>query len=334
MPSPAPSFRDDSGIRLDYFGNRAISVMGDSITHGANAPDIPTQSYIGLLKKTINKQYSSDNYGFVSLEFVMGNAHGTYRELHKITHDYGFNVVRSGKYLNCYAMLSANAGSQLQIQVLRPFKEAYVYYDAGPDFGTFTVSVSGNIVLTVDCDAEVQTTRRTDAIDISAHTDAAITVDVISNGQRVVITGMAYYNDSERIVVNNYASNGSKLIDYANAVIDIACQADTLIFSLGYNDSHSGIRKDSFTKKIDAVIEYVNTYGTTLYVVDCIWDQSPDTFFKQELVRLAEACNGVYIDPVAVYGDEMLRHIPDGAHPNVAGNLLIATLLIEAMGLG
>ena len=39
----------------DAYGGKSINILGDSISHGANAPNIPDHSYVGLLKKAVAK---------------------------------------------------------------------------------------------------------------------------------------------------------------------------------------------------------------------------------------------------------------------------------------
>ncbi len=66
----------------DPFGNHSIAVLGDSISHGANAPKIYEQSYVALVKQSLWEQAGYENYGFASIENTMWNSTGTYKEVH------------------------------------------------------------------------------------------------------------------------------------------------------------------------------------------------------------------------------------------------------------
>ena len=68
----------------DAYGGKSINILGDSISHGANAPNIPDHSYVGLLKKAVAKKFGVYNYGFTSLLCTFDNPDGTYQELHTI----------------------------------------------------------------------------------------------------------------------------------------------------------------------------------------------------------------------------------------------------------
>ncbi len=313
-------------------GGETISVFGDSITQGANCPDIPNESYIGIVRKELNARYASGNYGFVSMHSKMSNTSGVYQEIHQVSAN-GFNSTSNGKYINAMAYVGSTQGSTIDIEVYERFNEAYVYYYACDGYGAFDVLVNGEVVMSVDCsEGTTEALMVSDPVDISAYDNAEIQIKITRAGQ-VVITGMAYYDDPADFVINNYALDGLRLTQLSDEVIDQICDADTVIFALGFNDSYND-DADVFSQKINKVIEAVKKYGCKLYVNDFVWTGDAATnHYKLELQRLAEECSGTYIDYVGEIGQEMLDAMGDWAHPSVEGHRLIAELLLSKIEL-
>lgn len=308
----------------------SINVIGDSISHGANCPDIPNQSYVSLIKNRIAEKTGVYNYGFVSLADMLYNNLGTYQEIHKIE-NVGFDAARDSNYINVYRLTASDSTAYLNISVLHKFSEAYLYYHRGEECGTFDILVGGETVAQVNCGDGIGMAVY-GPIDISGSDSAVITVRVTSDGKPVNLAGMAYYNDTKNIAVNNYSMNGSSLIEYSDGVLDKIFNAHTVIFSLGHNDSYydSPTIEIDFTAKINTVIGLVKKYGTRLYVNDFCWFSDPKTnHFKLELKRLARECGAVYTDYASEIPDFTENCLSDWAHPNVEGHSAIAELLLS-----
>ena len=312
--------------KTDDFGDRAVAVFGDSITHGANCPDIPGQSYIGLLKQRLEQKGVLRNYGFVSMEWSMRNACGRYDELHQVRQgiEQSWREERQPDNLGSYGLVSDRAGLTLEIALSRPYQYAYVYYTATPDGGVFTVRGGGRPA-TVNTRSRQVEQLRAGPFCVA---DQKLTIESADN-RTVTITGMGYYNDLNGPVVNNYANNGLRLVGLGDDLIGRMARADTVIFSLGYNDSHFPTRKFEFVRKIDLLIAAVRQYGAKLYVNDFCWALPEGNHFRHHLRRLAEKTNGVFIAQT----DQAGRLDPIGAHPDAEGHRRIAEALIRAMGL-
>lgn len=95
---------------------RGVNIIGDSISHGANAPKIPEQSYVGLFKKAADAEWQGGNYGFVSLLAAIDNASGVYKEIHTISRSGSWQTLQTGDFLGAYAMRSAKQGDTLYIK--------------------------------------------------------------------------------------------------------------------------------------------------------------------------------------------------------------------------
>ncbi|MDD6160537.1 MAG: SGNH/GDSL hydrolase family protein, partial [Oscillospiraceae bacterium] len=60
----------------DLYGDRSISIIGDSITQGRIAPLHYDQSWVALFKKALSKKYGTHNMGYVSLLDRVGMEEG------------------------------------------------------------------------------------------------------------------------------------------------------------------------------------------------------------------------------------------------------------------
>lgn len=318
----------------DPYGNRSINVFGDSITHGANSIDIPNFSYIGLFKKAITAETGSTNYGFTSIEGTMWNAAGTHKEIHQVVFDTKiWKERRSGMNLGTYTIYSKVAGAVVDISVRRAFKKFCIYYATGGTSGVFEVVSGGKTIATVNGYAETPGFARTEYINYDDVVANKFSIRVGAEGKTVSITGVGYYDDINDVVVNNYSNNGLMLQTMSESVISFMCKADTVIFALGYNDSHFSGSPEEFTKKINIVIKGIKESKAKLIVNDLCWNLPNDNYYRTELKRLSDECGGIYIDYAAVYGDTILSEIKDTAHPTATGHKLIADELMKRLNL-
>ncbi|MCL2546017.1 MAG: SGNH/GDSL hydrolase family protein [Oscillospiraceae bacterium] len=314
----------------DHFNNRAIAVFGDSITHGANCPDIPAQSYIGVVKRKLMQNYGLKNYGYASMESSMWNSGGRYDELHQITQNTPWQELRDGKLLGTFALQSQQKGDSLTIALREPYAYAYVY--AAPGSGDFSVSNGGKTPVTAVTPSfakEGKKGLRSEPIKLGG---SAITITALTD-EPVTLCGMGYYNDLDGHVLNNYANNGLRLVGISDEILEIMAKVDTAIFSLGYNDSHFPTDTAEFTRKIDLLIAAFNRHGTKLYVNDLCWNLPESDHFRSEIKRLAQSVShAVRVPQVTEIAErELLDGV--GAHPNVEGHGLQAAALIAAMEL-
>ena len=319
-PSKTPS----SGCRLnisqrDVFGNRSVSVLGDSITHGAGVDNVMEEGYINLLKK----EAGCRNYGFASLE-----TNGS-KDIHTVHCSAAWSWERIGFNLGNYTRKASEKGAVILVSPAQAYSYFCVYYVTGKDNGVFTVSVDDTVVATVDT-AGTADTLRTDYIPYSGKGN--IKIQVASSGKLVALTGIGYYQNIAEPVINNYANNSTRLVDIDNRVLEVACSSEAVVVALGYNDAHFTPMPLMFRGKIDFIIEKIKSHKGRVIVMDNIWDMEEDNFFRQELKRLAEELGGAYIACMDIYGNRLKAELEksDGVHPNAAGNRLLAEQLLKA----
>lgn len=210
----------------DPFGNRSIAVLGDSISHGANAPEIYNDSYLALVKQSLWEEVGYENYGFASIENTMWNNSGTYREVHHTSWGSEWTEQRIDDNLGRFNLSASKKGSKLDFTVEKDYEYFTVYYEVNEDGGTFDV-ITDEGTVTVDTSKGL-----TDKIGRSEYiafpASRSFTIEVSSEGKKVAINGVGYYNNTDGVVINNYASNGSKLIDVSDNILDFACQSGVL----------------------------------------------------------------------------------------------------------
>ncbi len=307
---------------------KVISVLGDSISHGANTPDIPNQSYIGIIKHKIAEKTGVYNYGFTSLEYMIFNDNGQYWEVHTLK-NHGFCAFKDGRCINAYKLMAYEKGSYVDITVKDSFREAYIYYQSDKNYGVFEVYAGGRLVMTVDSGGESYKMKTAGPIDISGFDSADIKIKVISENMPVLLSGMAYYNDRSATELNNYGLSGLCLCELSDNVIDTICNADIVFFSIGHNDSYFA-DGEAFTAKINTAAESIKKHGAQVYVNDFCWFSDPDkNHFKLELKRLAGETGGVYTDYAAELPGFLESGLSDWAHPTPQGHARIAELLLS-----
>ena len=330
----------------DAYGGKSINILGDSISHGANAPNIPDHSYVGLLKKAVAKKFGVYNYGFTSLLCTFDNPDGTYQELHTIDlaageWGHGGGEGAAGHLgFELYRSLSGQAKMTVTVDrnatdAGRHVKGLYVYYEAGPAQGSFRVEAAGRTLATVDCRRDkTDTCARSPYIPLPANLPAKAEICVVSSGAApVVITGFGYAEEPNGVTVQNYSRSGLQLVEVGNDVIQSVCRANVVVLALGFNDA--GIQADhaAFRNKINRIIRSCEASGAKLVVVDTLWTfQAEKEFYRAELKRAADELGGLYISFTDL-AEQNPGMIQDGAHPSVAGHRLVARRICEKLGL-
>ncbi|MBQ3094058.1 MAG: hypothetical protein IJC52_02705 [Clostridia bacterium] len=247
-----------------------------------------------------------------------------------------------------------------------------VYYHTAPNNGQFVVAnnadgmgydrieVGASAAKVYDCENTVEQTKRTGFFKVSDFPNG-ISINIISgDNSPVTITGLGFYNDisGNQVTFNKYTRGGAMLSSLSDTVLSQAASSGTLIMGLGYNDffwGHAhGYTKERFTSRIDHLIKECNKNGTLVVVNDYLWSnyktlaayQGFDAatkasidekcvFFRQELKRLANETNGIYVNQEAYWGADLIAQADanDGVHPLNAGHAMMAETLLKAMGL-
>ncbi len=348
----------------DVFGEHSITILGDSMPHGAATEDIVKYSWPNLIKAVINDKTGDNNHGFVSVEGTLWSKPLSHN-MHAFPEtDEGFKnrgaagdgwtEYRTAELLGTKGLGSSKKGAKLTFSPQETFNYFCVYYQAGPAYGTFDVcDTDGNVLLSVDAAAQEDGYARTAMIDMTQLPADNKIVLCATSDKEIIFTGIGYYDTPDGVVVSNYSNGGLQLAGTGKSAngdvtgldkqfLALAATSGTLIFSLGYNDAYFNSDMELFAEKIDYLIEQVNENGTKVIVNDCVWSEDDKMFHvrhprvkqvKEELKRLAEETDGVYVDQQAVNGDALIATCADGVHPDADGHAMMAAALLEAMGL-
>ena len=281
----------------------------------------------------------------------------------------------SGTRLTSVAMMSwtpwATITYKLREQYVNSYKYFCVYYHTQPGNGSFALANgSGGEVPYADgtksgyiqTNNTVEETLRTKFFKLSdcpKDKDGIPQIIICHNGDTlpVVITGIGYYKELPKannadgyVTFNNFTRGGMRFCYLSDTVLRQAASADTLVFSLGYNDAHYGNMPDEsfskayFTERIDFMIDLCNQNGTNVIVNNTTWPdmktepaKSNIEFVHSELRRLARETKGIYVEQIKIHGDALWEQIwapnGDGVHPSSNGQKMMAKTLVEALGL-
>ncbi len=321
----------------DCWGDRSISLLGDSISFGVGASDpIPENSYVGLVKKAIkNANGGNLNYGFTSSYPTSWQANNradevhmwpTYRSQTDGAYDWVCDGDENGNRLVSVAQTAkkhwATISYTLREEYASEFEYFCVYYHTAPNNGQFIVSnvvdgigydqtaTDGTVIY--DCENTVEETKRTAFYKLSDFTSGNISIVVHSNDNTPVsITGIGYYKDisEDAITFNSYTRGGISLVNMSDKVLDQAASSETMILALGLNDAifnTDRVNNGEFKNRIDYLINAVNKNGTQLIVNDYCWDNPQfytDRNYSQESINL--------INETRLYVKSELRRLAD-----------------------
>lgn len=329
-------------IKKNFYNEDAINNIGDSISHGANAPDIPNDSYIGILRKMINAEFNNNSYGFTSMMYQMTNTAGTYTEIHEISmgnyQDWTYETTYDRLMFASYATTVNN--SPLSFSVKKPFKYIRVYYEQNADGGEFEVLVNNVLVSTVNYTGTTKFAA-TAFIPITVTGAFTIILRKKSGIGKITFNGMGYYEKNDSVTLQNFARSGTRLSLIPNNVLDVICNAGVVIFSLGHNDNgDSTVTLDMFKQKIAYCKSIFQANNTLVVVNDLIYDSLATNGFKQELKKLSDDLGGLYINVMedvwkTVRADVVTKgYTSDSSHPTPLGHQLIAEYDAKKLQLG
>ncbi len=330
---------------MSIYGEKSINIIGDSISHGMQSGKIYNNSWTNLFKNSFNKQFSTNNFGYVSM--LDSSGYGD-TELHKVEAVNGsWSITRHVVYTPGYCLYSSNdkVGSTLSIKLDRKadgydrhINGFYIYFTQGSSYGGFEVAVNGNTVHTELTSSELDYTARTKYIavpdDLPSQIDITITK---TDGKQLNICGIAYAESDGGVMINNYSLSGMTLCEIQDELLDRMCQSNYVILALGYNDAGSSQDLDVFASKLNVVSSACKKYGSTLIVLDFLWPKGSlttwATNYKMNLFACAQSANGYYVDFTDMYKINAEYLLADAAHPTANGCRLIARKICYFFGI-
>lgn len=318
---------------------KSLSVIGDSISQGANAYDITNNSWTGILRKFTQNEYESDSHGFVNAYDKTGSGALLAQDFHLITSKVGFDFIADGEYIGAHRLESNVAGSTITYQINKLMKNVRVYYAQQSSGGDIKVTVNGVDKLTFSANGVEGKFKRTAAIDISAELlPINITITHV-NGAKAILTGMGYYDNVDDVMFNNFGRSGLRLVQVSDDAMNKMCETKLSFFALGHNDDGVSASITDFNSKLAVATAAYNSKNAVVIVLDFIWKTSANQY-KQALQNFANGLNnGFYVNCVtdvfnATSSSDMLTkgYLSDSSHPTPLGHKLIAEYIAKILG--
>ena len=321
------------------FGSKkGISVLGDSITHGAFALNSFNHSWGRLFQKMANVELQSKSYGVINF-LSLGSGATTTTDIHSVNFTGSWSASTNGlKTLIGSALSNSAVNNEIQITIPSFQSNANLNYIQSPTGGTFELYINGVLY---------STTNTSGTLDPYAFVGFPVT----DNGKgycfiqiRVIvgtceISTIQYYKGTTPLV-NLFATSGRKLREVTDSTIEVVCaNSSTLVMALGHNDTYT----TDLVSRIDKLILECNNNNIMLVIPDFRWNLGTTDTVRQELVRLHQNVpNSIYIpfpelfknngDTVdGTYTVTTLDLFTDASHPNQTGHKLIAETIAKSM---
>lgn len=371
-----------SNLHLINDWGQGIVNIGDSISHGAYSGNAYSKHWTYALARAIKAQFGCDAIGEFPMESLYNvQSEYTTDQLASVVFSSGWGGTSSnpspynypvGRFgtacsdsVNGKTYYSETSGATIQLTVPSIAKVMTLKYTQMPSGGSFTVHVNGVLKLTVATAGSLLNNVNTNNIplDDNGKGECVVLITKIDSNPTEI---NALYNLKSDVVSNtqlnkvvqfhNYAQSGRQLSAMSENAIIRVCDSACLIVSLGYNDWADGAMdvEDStgnalfatFKQRIDWLIQYANVFKSLVVVQDFIWYAPKTSRTRQQLMRLAQHTNGIYIGyPDNFCSDGTTQNtsgaplpntrklFADNAHPNALGNEMIFTTLAAALDL-
>lgn len=307
----------------------ACNIIGDSISHGANAPNMFDDSWTAILRKALQIDFNTKNHGFMNLMSPISGSVGTFTDLiYFPSANALWTKVNTTDTLGFFKITSstANQGHKGFFQKTNKFfKKLGIGVIKNASGGTVDLKINGTVITTLNLNkaTEAQEIVYVDVSSIAIFAD----LEFVNKTGTNTITGLYFMDDTNNFVVNNYSRSGARIEDLSDSLIDKLFDAKVVFFCLGHNYSADTIVNERLAKCVEAY----NKYKPILYVVDLVWDKSR-LITETQLKNFATQCNSPYIkiidkvDNVQTLIDS--GFISDVSHPTVEGHRLIAEKIL------
>jgi len=306
--------------------------VGDSISQGANSDYSDNNSWAGAIRKAIQTEYNSSNYGFVNF-YGMGTTVDitTSWTTHNVT---GWNFATSGSSNdNALGFISlktsvvgANTQTSFREQNTKKFNKVMLEVAKNNTAGILEVRINGNLMSTIDCNTTSPTTGIITIDTSSVGFLNTIQVRNVSGSNELL--NIWYVDDLDKVVFNNYANSGEKLTGLTDTRINGIFDCSVLFFSLGFNTVTDAEMDTIFAKCVTAY----NTYKPLMFVNDFCWNTGRSNV-SAKLKKFAKDTDSVYIqviNPVSNVSDLINSgFLSDIAHPTNAGHEVITNKILN-----
>ncbi|WP_332238871.1 hypothetical protein [Sporolactobacillus sp. KGMB 08714] len=320
-----------------------ISMVLDSIGHGAGSSVAYEYSWAGILRKFFQIEFNTTNHGYVNLSLPEATQGVFDADVIEATPT-GSWIEHNpdGSYIGGFAYESSAAGDKLSIFVKKSSLILRLFYEVAADGGQVDIQLNGTTVKTIDTtQGTVAKYNMSDDIDVSQYGDYYILDIIKKDTGRTAFSGIQLVNDPNSMIMDNYGKSGLALADCVDDTLKKELDADIAFFGLGFNDCYGRKNISGFTSKIDMLIPYLTQVDAQLIILDFLWWQDPTDPYRQQLKRLADGVPGAIYIPfpdIVKFSDQQtainMGFLQDNAHPTPKGHQMIAEYIANILGIG
>lgn len=318
--------------KQDKFGFYSIDVIGDSIAEGYDTDDHAKHSFHSYLRNSLCSVYDSTNIGFVNL-----TNRPYYHNIEKVgnwTTNQDYESIGNQSYT------SSEAGAELKLWVINNQKFFKICYEQGEGFGSFEVynHENGQKLGTVNCNGSSVKNKATQEFYFDPEYGSQL-VRIKVVGGKVKINGVWYYDDSSKLMVNNYSRSGMTLGECSNTLIDDIGTGNLTFMSLNHNDSDVSL----FKKNLDLLSDKISNQKGYLFMLDFMWGQNTNSVKETMRAKYKELQNSLmgctYVDIGKIYNYDVTMMMNEGffvddySHPSKKGMQLIARIICSHLGI-
>lgn len=330
--------KSKSKDRLRNFikSKKEIVISGDSIGLGEYAMNFPNDSWAGIIRKAMQQEYKTRNYGFVTLEDVSADGFVQY---HSIVRQ-GFATEHfDASYYGSMYLTDTTLGNFINLAYIgKSFK---VVYEGLTNGGTFDVKVDNVTIGTLDTSVIGTVPKASVSNLFTVSQWGTHTISLVKADNKVTnICGIIYLDDDTLPVVNNVSRGSLVAVDIANEIIDTYTTNGTCIVALGVNDQKDGYPLSAYEEKLNRYCTNIDNADGTIVLCDFIFNAPQSDPYKTVIRNVAKQHPRViYIDFAKVFLGNATNNINagllnvDGVHPSEYGHEIIANVILHYLGL-
>lgn len=331
----------------DYKKNGDVSVIGDSISHGAFSIDSRKNLWLRVYQSEIAPM---TNYGFSPIRSV-GSGEKLTTGIARVRMIGEWEVLapdakESSESPSGYSMKSLGKNSGISIVI--PSDQAFtkINWIQNTDGGTMRVYADGKPLGDIETAGELSWKSKAFSLGAPAGPTRTIYLQAVDENP-VYVVGAGYYKEEARKSFNNYSHSGRTLESVSRETISKVMTGSSVLFmALGHNDQRKADSDDAyfsrFRDRIDWIIEDAKSMGVRVVVPDFCWTVPENSRTRSELRRLAYETKGVYInlpsklssDGEPVTADRLINDLGmwwDPSHPNISGHRWIADQISDTL---
>ena len=326
------------------FLNKEINIIGDSISEGSGSTIDYKDSYVGILRNFFAEEFGGElNYGFCSLEPNL-----TVLKIDQTMMNRGTIVGFDSNPAdgNVYGHLSwtnTNTNDYMEFSYNRHFNYMKVAYKSG-NYGTFTVSVNGNTIATVNCASQTEEAVYSNLIDISDY-PAGTTFRITATIGIVCVSGTSMIDNPQWWTLNNYSRAGFSIISIPKSQLLKEANCELCFYAHGTNGLW-----DEYRDYFNSVVQDIKSLKGNKIVLDTLTipptsaslpeNTINDRLHKMQILyKFSKDINAKYISIYSSIPKEqdnlhiVSDFLVDQSHPTDAGHKFIAELVAKYLKL-